>query len=133
MGNSLFGSRAVQGSNPAELTEHSMMRYNNVTARTEERYREIPERFGDNSHRNDIQFGTKPKRYNGSQHAGLEFGLTESMSERSGRPEELEFGESERGTNPTIGDRTDSPTCPPRYDSEPVVLVPSTPVRCTSY
>jgi len=97
MGNSLFRSRAVPGSNPAELTEHPMVRYNNVTAPTEGRYREIPERFGDSSHCNDIQLKTDPKRYNGAQHAGLEFDMTESMSERSGRPEGLKFGESERG------------------------------------
>jgi len=64
MGNSLFGSRAMPGSNAAELTEHPMVRYNSVTAPTEGRYREIPERFGDSSHRNDIQlFRTEPKRY----------------------------------------------------------------------
>jgi len=96
-------------------------------APTEERYREILERLADSSHRNDIQFGTEPNRYNGAQHAGLEFGMTESMPERSGRPEGLEFGESERGTNPTLGDRTGSATCPPRHDSEPVVFVTSTP------
>ena len=126
-GNSLFGSRAVLGSIPAELTKHPMVRYNNVMAPTEERYREILERLADSSHRNDIQFGTEPNRYNGAQHAGLEFGMTESMPERSGRPEGLEFGESERGTNPTLGDRTGSATCPPRHDSEPVVFVTSTP------
>ena len=63
MGNSLFGSRAVPGSIPAELTEHPMVRHNNVTAPTQGRYREIPERLGDSSHRNDIQFGTEPKCY----------------------------------------------------------------------
>jgi len=63
MENSLFGSGAVPGSIPAELTEHPMVRYNNVTAPTEGRYREIPERFGDSSHRNEIQFRTEPKRY----------------------------------------------------------------------
>ena len=63
MGNSLFGSRALPGSIRAELTEHPMVRYNNVTAPTEERYCEIPERLGDSSHRNDIQFGTETKGY----------------------------------------------------------------------
>ena len=63
MGNSLFGSRAVPGNIPGEVTEHPMVRYNSVTAPTEGRYREIPERFGDSSHRNDIQFRTEPKRY----------------------------------------------------------------------
>ena len=63
MENSLFGSRAVPGNIPAELTEHPMVRYNYVTAPTEEIYREIPERLGDSSHRNDIQFGTETKGY----------------------------------------------------------------------
>ena len=39
----------------------------------------------------------------------------------------MEFSESERDTIPTVGGRSDSATCPLRYDSKPVVLVPSTP------
>jgi len=38
----LFGSRAVPGNIPGEVTEHPMVRYNNVTAPTEVIYREIP-------------------------------------------------------------------------------------------
>ena len=58
-----FNSHAVPGSIPAELTERLMVRHNNVTAATEERYHEIPERLGDSSHRDDIEYATEPKRY----------------------------------------------------------------------